>query len=68
VVRELDELRRAMTRFEGVHVFTVEATPVRRRLQVRARAKLGDRNLLGFIPSTRTTDWVESSRFTSPIE
>jgi hypothetical protein len=30
---------------------------------LRVRAELGTRTVLFFIPTTRTTDWVESRKF-----
>lgn len=63
VVRDLPELEATMTRFEGLHLFTVERPAPRRRVFLKARAKLGSKNLLGFIPTTVATAWVESARF-----
>ena len=63
VVRDLGELEEAMTGFTGLHLFTVERPPARRRVYLRARAKLGSKNLFGFIPTTIATDWVDSPRF-----
>ena len=65
VLRNLAELERAMTRFDGLFLFTAERRPDR-RLIVRARARLGSKNVLGFIPATVATDWVESSKFRLP--
>jgi hypothetical protein len=66
VLRTIDELESAMTRFEGLHLFTVERPPPQRRLLVKARAKLGDKTILKIIPSTDATDWVESKKFRPP--
>lgn len=64
VVRSIDELETAMTRFENLEVFTLDQS--RRRLVVRARAILGSRNALGFIPTKVTTEWAESRKFRLP--
>jgi hypothetical protein len=66
VLGDLQELERAMTRFEAVHVFTLDSPPPRRRLLVRARVKLGDGTFLKFIPTTEDTPWVESRKFRPP--
>ncbi len=58
VVREASELRRAMTRFENVAVFSLEG--YQGILRVRARAELGTGSFLFFIPTLRTTDWAEA--------
>ena len=62
VVRDLPQLETAMTRFDGLHLFTVEERS-RRRLLIRARARLGRKNLLGIIPTSIETDAVESAKF-----
>lgn len=66
MVHDLAGLEQAMTRVEGLHAFTLEPLKTRRRLLVRARAELGTRHLLGFIPSKVTTDWSESGKFRLP--
>ncbi len=68
MVRSLDELRKAMTRFEGLPAFTLEPLPRRWRLLVKARAVLGSRTLLYVIPTRVTTDWKESEKFWAPEE
>jgi len=66
VLRTLEELEAAMTRFEGLHVFNLEGPAPRRRLLVKARAKLGDKTFLRIIPTADATEWVESSKFRPP--
>ncbi len=66
VVRDLEELRRAMTRFDAIPIFTLGDIGGKRRLLVKARAKLGSRTIFYFIPTTVTTDWVESRKFPPP--
>jgi Domain of unknown function (DUF4390) len=63
MVHDLAGLERAMTRVERLHVFTLEPTASKKRLLVRARAELGTRHILGFIPSKIATDWQESPKF-----
>ena len=63
VVRDVDELRKAMTEFESFPAFTVEGRARQQRLRVRLRAVLGTRTILFFIPSTVHTDWVETRKF-----
>ncbi|MDX1501216.1 MAG: DUF4390 domain-containing protein [Thermoanaerobaculia bacterium] len=62
VVGNLAELEAAMTRFEGLHVFNVERRP-RRRMLIRAKARLGRKNLLGIIPTSIETGSLESAKF-----
>jgi hypothetical protein len=68
MVRTLDELRSAMTRFEGLPAFTLEPLPRRWRLLVKARALLGSRTLFYLVPTRVTTDWQESRKFWAPEE
>ncbi len=65
-VRDRKALETAMTQIERVPVFTLERPPGRRRLLIKARAELGSRLLLSFIPVTTTTDWADSSKFRVP--
>lgn len=60
VVRDLEELESSMTRFENLAIFTLDQPPADRRLVVRLRAVLGSHNILAFIPTKTTSDWVES--------
>jgi len=62
VVREVEQLRAAITEFSGLPVFSVESR-AGERLLVRLRAELGTRTLLFFIPTTLTTEWAESRIF-----
>ncbi len=64
VVREADELRRAMTEFDSFPAFSIADRPADKRLQVRLRAELGTRTVFFFIPRTYSTDWVGSRKFT----
>ena len=66
VVREIPELRDAMTRFENLRVFDTEGLEAKKRVWVRVRAELGSRHLLFLIPTTIETDWAESRRFRLP--
>ena len=66
MARDLGELRPAMTRFEGLPVFTLEPLPRRWRLLVKVRALLGSRTLFSIIPTRETTDWRESGKFWAP--
>jgi hypothetical protein len=66
VVHDLEELERAMTRFEDLPVFTVDPERAGRRVRVRMRAILGSHNILAFIPTKTHTEWVESQPFTLP--
>ena len=68
VVRDLEELERVMTRFEKIPAFNLGDYGGRRKLQVRARAELGSRNILYFIPSKVTTDWRQSRKFQPPTD
>lgn len=66
VVRDPSEVRSAMTEFEDLPAFSLERVRSERRFRVRIRAELGTKTLLFFIPTTRTTDWVDSSKFRYP--
>ena len=63
VVRDEDELERALTRFEAVPVFTLEGEGGQRRLLVRMRAELDSATFLAFIPRRVATSWIESRKF-----
>jgi hypothetical protein len=65
-VRDREALEAAMTRIERVPVFTLDGPPHRRRLILKARAELGSRLLLSFIPVTVATDWADSPKFRWP--
>ena len=65
-VREREALDAAMTRIEGVPVFTLgEGTP-RGRLLIKVRAELGSRTILSFIPAAIRTEWRDSNKFRYP--
>lgn len=70
MVRDLAELERLMTRFEGLPVFTLEGiredVSERSRLLVKARVVLGTRTVLLFIPSTVASEWRDSKKFHLP--
>jgi hypothetical protein len=68
MVRSLEELRRAMTRFEGLPAFTLEPLPRRWRLLVKVRALLGTRTAFSLVPVRDTTDWKESDKFWAPTD
>jgi hypothetical protein len=65
-VRDRGALEEAMTRVEEVPVFSVAGLPTNERLLVAARAELGSRTILLFIPASITTDWEESRKFRPP--
>jgi hypothetical protein len=62
LVRDLEELYSALTKVTRLEVFSLEGLNGE-HLYVRVRAVLGTRSILFFIPSIRSTDWVESERF-----
>ncbi len=66
VVRDRDELRRAMTEIVRLPVFSVAGLTGHKRALVRVRAELGTRQLLFIIPFTQTTGWRESAKFHLP--
>jgi hypothetical protein len=68
MVRSLEELQKAMTRFEGVPAFVLEPLPRRWRLLVKVRGLLGSRTLFAVVPTRVATDWKESEKFWAPPE
>ena len=60
VVRDADELERAMTVLEDFPIFTLEGPLKDDDYYVRARAELGTRTVLAFIPRTLSTDWAKT--------
>jgi hypothetical protein len=66
VVRDEQELERALTRFEAVPVFTLEGTGDRRRLLIRMRAEIDSANFLFFIPRRVATPWRYSAKLRPP--
>lgn len=66
-LRELQEVREAMTRIGPLPVFSLERVRERRgRFLVKVRAELGSRTFLSFIPVTIATDWAESNKLRLP--
>lgn len=63
MVRNRPELERAMTRFDDLAAFALAGLPTGERLLVKARAEVGSRTILGFIPTRVTTPWAESRKF-----
>jgi hypothetical protein len=66
LVRSRDELITAMTRLERVPLLSLAGIAKGTRLLVSARAELGSRTMLGFIPADIETDWVTSRKFRVP--
>lgn len=67
MVRDLDELEEAMTRFEREPIFDLDGVPADWRLRIRVRAELGSKTIFSLIPARIATDWVESQRFRAPL-
>jgi hypothetical protein len=65
-VRDIGELRTAMTTFRRVLAFNVAGIETRKMLVVRVRAEVGSKNLFSLIPTTLKTDWAEARRFQIP--
>jgi len=63
VVRDLEELERAMTVLERVQVFQLGTLPENAQILVRARVELGSGTWMFIFPTTRTTGWVRSRKF-----
>jgi hypothetical protein len=66
VIRDEQELERALTRFEAVPVFTLDSNGGRRRLMVRMRAEIESATFLFFIPRRVATSWRYSRKFRPP--
>lgn len=66
VVKSEAELERAMTEFHALPL--LEIPDVAGRLVIRVRVELGSKNVLGFIPTTRHTEWAETERFRADDE
>ena len=62
-VHDRKALEAAMTRIERLPVFSLANRHDRRRMLLRARAVLGSRTVLSFVPVLITTEWVESEKF-----
>jgi hypothetical protein len=67
-VHDRGVLEAAMTRIERLPVFSLSGIHEHKRMLLRARAELGTRTLLSFIPALITTEWVESAKFRLPPE
>lgn len=63
ILREREDLRLAMTRFDALPAFDLGNPPPEGRLRFRVRAELGTKPMLFFIPRTQHTDWSESRLF-----
>jgi len=67
LVRDTEELVAALTRLEGIHVLTLdEEIPHEWRLLLRARAEVGTRTVLAFIPQRIASPWARSRKFRAP--
>jgi len=62
-VRDREALDAAMTRIDGVPVFTLGEGIPRGRLLIKVRAELGSRTILSFIPAAIRTEWRDSNKF-----
>jgi len=65
-VRDREALEAAMTRIDGVPVFTLGEGIPRGRLLIKVRAELGSRTILSFIPAAIHTEWRDSNKFRYP--
>jgi Domain of unknown function (DUF4390) len=65
-VRDREALVAAMTRIDGVPVFTLGERTPRGRLLIKVRAELGSRTILSFIPAAIHTEWKDSNKFRYP--
>jgi hypothetical protein len=65
-VHDRKALEAAMTRLERLPVFSLAGMHEGRVLLLRARAELGSRTVVSFIPVAITTEWVESEKFRLP--
>ena len=63
VVRDPDELHKAMTQLTDFPVFSIAGRNPQERLQLRVRAELGTSMVLAFIPRTLATEWAKTDRF-----
>lgn len=62
VVRDVEELERAMTVIEDFPMFTLDERVKEDDYYVRGRAELGTRTVLAFIPRTLATGWTKTGR------
>jgi hypothetical protein len=63
VVRDQEELRKAMTTLVALPVFDLRDRSANESLRLRVRAELGTTTTFLFIPRTVHTDWVETPLF-----
>jgi hypothetical protein len=65
VVREIPELKRAMTEIDSLPVFELD-NPLagERPVALRVRGELGSRTILWLIPDSITTDWASTEKIT----
>jgi hypothetical protein len=66
IVRDHKALEAAMMHIDRLPVFSLAGIHERQRLLLRARAELGSRTVLSFVPVVITTEWVESPKFRLP--
>ena len=62
VVRDAEQLERAMTVLEDFPLFTLDERLREDDYYVRGRVELGTRTVLAFIPRTLATDWTQTGR------
>lgn len=68
VVEDPKDLVAALTRLDGVQILTLdEEIPPAWRLLLRARAEVGTRTVLAFIPQRVATPWTRSRKFRAPV-
>lgn len=65
-IRDVEELKFAMTKFDRVFAFNLDDVDTRKMLVTRIRAEVGSRNLFSLIPTTLKTDWAETRKFQIP--
>lgn len=66
MVRNLEDLEAALTRFEGLPIFTLDPPPESWPLLVAVRARFAPETIFSFIPTSRETAWSRSREFWSP--
>ena len=62
VVRDAEQLEKAMTVLEDFPLFTLDERLREDDYYVRGRVELGTRTVLAFIPRTLATDWTQTGR------
>lgn len=63
VARDPDALKMALTRFDGVPIFSLSEIETDDRVLVRARVDLGSKTGFLFLPTRVTTPWQRSRKF-----